>query len=660
MAEERDHEPLPATAAGEVERLRARLSQRDRLLNRHSMALALLTEVSELLGHHLAADRLRQRLAQIFANVVGAAQVVLAICRPAADGFRIESPIAVDSAALARVDLETEVPLWHRVLHAGHEMVAAELAASAPGLAPPAFELYLPVAFTGRPIAVLALAGLAATVDLSAAGRAHLASLANHLGLPISHAELATTNERRLRHLSEILTISAALNESLDVEAVGRELVAFMRSLVAYDRCGLAIRDRGELEVRVLSGQERVNRKDPEIQRLTRLLAAVEAATGAVHFADGRLVQPLPRGATGDRGDRDTQSLEIALREHLSASGAGFFLGVPLVDDELKAGVLFIEAKLPDPVDKADIEVATIVANNAVVALRNARTYERFPLRRFLESRERWRDLPGRRAARWAAVPAALTLILAFVSWPVSFRAPCRIVPREQAIVRAPLDGTVRRLLVEEGDPVLAGEVVAHLQSRRVEEELAAVEADLDQQQRELVAALGGGKQEELALRRARIAGLRERAEQLRAEHAATAVRAPIDGIVSTPHARDAVGRTIVRGGEIMRIFGRQGIEVEVDVPQEEALSVHPGCRVAVKVAGGARLESYAGSVVATAVSAEERPGGSVFVARALLAETGPDLRPGLSGRARVTCGEAVIGALVGDWLTRRIAWWFA
>ncbi len=91
------------------------------------------------------------------------------------------------------------------------------------------------------------------------------------------------------------------------------------------------------------------------------------------------------------------------------------------------------------------------------------------------------------------------------------------VLPQDRADVRALVSGDVREVLVEEGDEVQTGDVIARLADEEQRARVAASEAELAQLQADLSLARKGGKPEEIEVAKQQVETARKRAEVARA-----------------------------------------------------------------------------------------------------------------------------------------------
>jgi multidrug efflux pump subunit AcrA (membrane-fusion protein) len=147
--------------------------------------------------------------------------------------------------------------------------------------------------------------------------------------------------------------------------------------------------------------------------------------------------------------------------------------------------------------------------------------------------------------------------------------------------------------------------------------------------------------------------------EQLRL----TVVRAPVSGIVLTPHLEERLGAHVDAGDPVLLVGGMDTLELEFGVDQRDVARVRVGDEVRLRV-DALPQRTFSGRVVALgSVPFDTAAGGGedvTFPVRALVANPDRVLRPGMAAQARVLTAPA---SLAGRLLrtpsrTLRLLWW--
>lgn len=192
--------------------------------------------------------------------------------------------------------------------------------------------------------------------------------------------------------------------------------------------------------------------------------------------------------------------------------------------------------------------------------------------------------------------------------WPEWIQASGNVLPWQESRVGTEIGGLrLASVLVNVGDAVKKGQVLARLNADTVETELDAANAQLAEAEatlaqavatlergRRLVASGGVSKQEmtlyetqkHTAEARVNAAKAQVRRQQLRLDYATLV--APDDGIISASSA--AEGMIVQAGSELFRLIRRGRLEWRAAVKGEQLLRLSPGQEVTIKSPFGAEV----------------------------------------------------------------------
>jgi multidrug resistance efflux pump len=241
----------------------------------------------------------------------------------------------------------------------------------------------------------------------------------------------------------------------------------------------------------------------------------------------------------------------------------------------------------------------------------------------------------------------------------LSVLAPAEVVARDPAVVRAPLDGVVHRVLVTPNERVAEGQVLFEMDrtslSGRLEVALtmlATEEARLERATQQ--AFFDAQAKADLAVLQSRIAERRAEVAQLRDQLARGVVTAPRAGTAILDDPSAWIGRPVATGERVLSVADPADVEVEAWVAPADMIPLEPDAPVTLFLnidpvrPVGARLRTLS-------YAATEQPSGLLaHRARAEIIETGEDDAPsprlGLKGTGRLD-GDTVP---LGYWLFRK------
>ena len=486
-----------------------------------------------------------------------------------------------------------------------------------------------------------------------AGDRALLEGLAGSAAIAIRNAQLHAA-ERRANDLALLLDISREIGATLDLDRVLRSVVNLASRALTFDRGAVGLLDHGRCDIRALAGAAEVDPKDPLVANLA---ARAEWAAGR----GGETFYLTDREAPGTDAERIFVGI---FGPDLVAADARSGLYIPLQDEEGTLGILVFEAERPEFANPAQLELAAILANQTGVALRNAQLYQQVPLAATLGTlaarRRAWLELPRQR--RWAYALAAVAALAAvtLVQWPMRISGvDARFRPEHPVELRAGVPGVIERVLVQEGQPVGAGSLVATLDNPELLGERRSLAAQADAAARAAARAASIGDAAEQQLQQSRSEALAAEAALVDRQLSALQIRAVSGGTVLTPRPQEQIGRHVDAGDLIVTVGRADSLELEFGVAERDLPRVRVGQRVKLRV-DALPQRTFSGRVVSLAALPTDDGGTVEFPVRAAVANPDSLLRPGMAAHARVlTDNASVAGRLFRApvrWL--RLLWW--
>ena len=438
--------------------------------------------------------------------------------------------------------------------------------------------------------------------------------------------------EKKVQELDALLAVSREITSTLDLDKVMRTIVNATSALIQYDRCAIAILQRGKLRVGAVSGAAEVDRKNPSVLRTEALLEWVffgGANVAVTRREDGTIATDRPE-------------TEEKFRAFFSESGRNAFYGVLLEDDEGKLGVLGFESTKPLEFDSETRDLLQILVNQATVAVRNAQLYQQVPLPGFLrplaERTRKLREQPGNRTRRWALGSAAALVLLAVLPWNVRVSGPARVVPGRRIPVTAAVEGVVESVAHREGDAVPAGTVIATLRDDAYRAAMVEARAAEQIADAEVSRHRAEGNAPALFQAAARRDEMRARAALAEEKLERTRLRAPEAGVILTPRLEERVGQLLPAGAEFAVLAEPSAVLIEVAVPERDASLLAAGQKIDVKV-NSYPYRTFPGTVVHLGAAVREEGEERFVIAEARVENAAGLLRPGMLGKAKVSTG---------------------
>jgi RND family efflux transporter MFP subunit len=238
---------------------------------------------------------------------------------------------------------------------------------------------------------------------------------------------------------------------------------------------------------------------------------------------------------------------------------------------------------------------------------------------------------------RRAAAVAAILAAMLFCTLPVPFRVKCRceVQPVNRRYVTAPYQGRLEVTLVEPGDTVKKGQLLARIDGGEIRKKLAATVSEQDGLATQRDIALANGDVATARVAEAELAGKRQQLEILQDQLDHLEIRSSIDGVVISGDLKKLQGAQLTVGQTLLEIGPLDEMIIEVAIADHDIAHVHPGCPVTCRLES-LPWRSFRGELVRIHPRSESRESRNVFVGEVRLAAEKDMLRPGMRGTARL------------------------
>jgi GAF domain-containing protein len=459
--------------------------------------------------------------------------------------------------------------------------------------------------------------------------------------------------ERKLEILEALVHVSSEITSTLRLDRLLHIIVNSPQSVLPFERCSIALDNRGRLQLKAVSGMASIPAGDVEVERLRELLQWLSSYDR----------QLLIRQHEEEPETEDAQA-RAAIGKHFAASGYRALFALPLADDQGRVGLLVYESSDPEFLEVAHIEMIKVLAGQTTVAVRNALLYREVPLISLLEPlvqrKQAFLRSDRKRQGVILGTVAAVTLFLIFCPLPLRVSGTAVVAPQSVATLAAPVEGTIANVYAREGQQVSRGEVLATMDDWSWRNQLTAAQAKYE--------AAMLAMQGDLARHSAKAGEDRTQADYLYAEMERTRLRianaqlrSPIDGIVMTPDLQNAVGEHLDAGATFAQVLNLASARVNIAVDQEDAKLVQAGQRAAIKL-NSFPAQTLHGQVFSVSPEARLSGDGRVFYAHVLLPNGSAQLRTGMDGRAKVFAGFRPAGFVLlrapALWLWKQLWSW--
>ncbi|APZ92392.1 efflux RND transporter periplasmic adaptor subunit [Fuerstiella marisgermanici] len=246
---------------------------------------------------------------------------------------------------------------------------------------------------------------------------------------------------------------------------------------------------------------------------------------------------------------------------------------------------------------------------------------------------------------RTKTVGIILAAVAGVLLIPVDYRVRCEseIQPVSRRFVAAPFAAPLKQCLVEPGDVVEEGQLLAELDGRELRWELAGITADFGKATKEHNAWLSEQDFGKAAISRHEIERLQNRSAVLNDRTRQLEVRSPIGGIIVAGDHQDSEGVPLETGQSLFEVAPLDRMRIEVAIPEDDVRHVVAGMKISL-VLDSMPSEAVPATIDSIHPRAELREHENVFIAEALLDNNDLQLRPGMRGTAKVSTGRRPLG----------------
>jgi len=454
-----------------------------------------------------------------------------------------------------------------------------------------------------------------------------LGSLADTASTALHNASLLLA-ERKVEILETLVTVSHQITSTLNLERMLQTIVDAPQAVIPYERAAIVLAARGRLKLSAVTGQTQLNVDAADIAPLNSILQWAALSEEIIQVRQH-----------GEKIDATREETRAKFEKYFAESGVRGFYAMPLGDDTGRVGMYALESSDPDFLSSAHIEILQVLAGQATVALRNAQMYKEVPfisvLEPVLERKRKFMAMEKKRRAMIVGLAAAAIIFLAIVPLPLRVSGDAVVAPVHRAQVQPEIEGVVGAVYVHEGESVKAGELLAELNAWDFRSALAGAEAKYQTALLQVNHSLAGNDSGEAGVQRVQADYWRGEVDRAKNLLSKTQLRSPIDGVVSTPHVENLVGRRLQYGDTFAEVTDTSRALVDLAVDDADAGMLRAGMPAVIKLNSYA-LRTFHGDVQVVSPKGEVEHDNRVFFARVLLPNSDGAIRSGMEGQGKV------------------------
>lgn len=235
-----------------------------------------------------------------------------------------------------------------------------------------------------------------------------LTGLADIAGTAINNARLYYT-EKKVDKLKVLLEISRKISSTLDLDAILKTITDTGSLVVPFERCSIALLYKGRLKISAITGAEKIAGESEITERIRDILLSAVDSNKSIYIS---------------KEDRKTGQI----KEYLSETGMESMYIAPLADEQGILGAMLMESRQPDFLGSEKRDMADILANQAVTAIRNAMLYQEIPLSGLWGLFRKKKMVVSKLKFLTGIIIASAVL---FVKYPNYITGDCTIISRE-------------------------------------------------------------------------------------------------------------------------------------------------------------------------------------------------------------------------------------
>jgi len=465
-----------------------------------------------------------------------------------------------------------------------------------------------------------------------------------------TRGSVAAANQWKLNSLAAIVELVSGIEQQESLVAAANAVGNQLAGLLGCTRVAIATLSGDNLIVRSLSG---LTQFDPQSESI---VAIREALAECRLHDDARQWPPV-------------ESQRSAMIAHKALAKQGNFKSLfssPLKtpDGRVVGAWLFADSGEAATAERFQNFIRTAaprVASALDVVLRSQRGL-------VARIRDSFRKRLDSRGGKVSLTIATALMLLLLIPVPYRIRTRCVVEPVARRYAVAPFGGMVDEGLVEPGDIVAKGTLLASMDGRELRWELSATQAKYRQAEKQREVELTERNVPEVLISQfeaerlqTEIAVLRHRMDHLK-------MKSPIDGVVLSGLLEKGQSTPVEKGDVLYEIGPLDELKIEIEVPATDVAQFREGQRVKIWI-DGFESEPVSGQIDQLDPQSQLRQDNNVFVAKVTISNRenvfrpGENVfRPGMRGSARITGPWRPVAWILfhkpWEYLVSRLSWW--
>jgi len=457
-----------------------------------------------------------------------------------------------------------------------------------------------------------------------------LSSLTETAATALHNASLLMA-ERKVEILETLNTVSHEITSTLNLERMLQTIVNAPQAVIPYERAAILLAQGGRYKLSAVTGLTQVNADAPDVAPMNEILQWAALSEEVVDVRQ-----------RGEEIGSEREETRAKFRKYFAETGMRGFYARPLNDDTGRVGLLAMESSDADFLGPAHIEILEVLAAQATVALRNAQMYKEVPFISVIEPvmvrKRKFMAMEKRKRTIYLTLAGAAVLFLVACPLPLRVDGDAVVAPVRRALIQPEVEGVVAKVFVHEGQAVEKGQVLAEMEGWNLRSAAAEAQAKYETAMLQMNRALAANDGTEAGVHRVQADYWKAEVERSRQLLEKAELRAPIAGIVATPHVENFAGRKLAQGDSFAEIVDTSQAVVDVGIDDVDAGLLKAGQKAVVKL-NSYPTRTFRGDVEIVSPKAELVHEEPVFFARVGVANGDGAIRAGMEGRGKVRVG---------------------
>lgn len=449
-------------------------------------------------------------------------------------------------------------------------------------------------------------------------------------------------SEIRTRSLTDVVAFSTDLDRAENMQSAGLIIVNHLKRLTHAQQVCFATSTTKKLpKLLAISDLETVDH-------------SLEATRATAHACGQAIVQELIV-VYPERRKETTPADTLPLEQYCKSNGFDACVSLPIINRDEKVIGAILLAVAPKQVNEDGFlqylaHLSQKIASHLELVLKANRSLTDHAVSSAMNK------VSGRMGKITMAIAAGIVALM-LIPIPYKVGCDCEIQPVLRRFIAAPHNGVLEKNLVENGDVVKSGQIVANLDGRQLRIELAGLEAELKGASKRRSAAMANNQIADAQIAMSEMKKFKADIQLTKNKLENLEIRSPINGIVVAGDLEKVEGAPVEMGQTLFEVGPLNRMLAEIAIPEQEIPYVKPGMDINIKL-NAYPFETWHGTISKIHPKTEIQNQDSVFIAEVELENDDLNLKPGMKGRAKVISNAYPIGWNLFHQPMERLRYW--